>query len=292
MAGARAYRTLSWLSVLGLGVFCTMVTIAPFGWRGVPVVALISMVLVLATLKLGVRQPVPYWETSPTHSQAPRVMALIAIGVIIHMLLGAAVQISQQMSVTPLLANAVSLLVWTLIPVAMLALGKVSWPKRVARPSMREVLPVAIVAVLVAIAMCSLGAAAYDGPRMAVPATELLLGGVVILLAATMEEVVYRVLLLTALVQASASRFHALTLSSVIFALVHVPGGIAGPVIAGDWVQAWAYSTALLGQLVFVVAAGFMLGALWLRTGSIILISAVHAIYNLGPLLVGGIEAI
>lgn len=292
MTEATAYRTLSWLCVLGLGSFYTMVTIAPFGWQGAPVVALVAMVLVVATLKLGVRHPVQYWEASPTPRQAPRVMALIAIGVSIHMLLGAGVQISQQMSITPFSSNAVTLLVWTAVPVVAISLGKVRWPKRVATPRGIELLPVAIFAVLVAIGMCSLGAAAHDGPRIAPPATELLLGGSVILLAATMEEIVYRVLLLTALVQASGSRSHALILSSVIFALVHVPGGVAGPVTAGDWVQAWAYFTALLGQLVFVIAGGFMFGALWLRTGSLILISAVHAIFNLGPLLVGGIEAV
>ncbi|MFN7620706.1 MAG: type II CAAX prenyl endopeptidase Rce1 family protein [bacterium] len=267
--------------------FYGWITVVPYGWQGAPVFAVIILGLVVATLKWGVGRSVDYWEAAAEPAQVPRVMLLIVVALVIQLLIVAVVLVANQMSLSQLSSTAVYFLVWTGVPLAMIALGVVRWPRRTASPGPREVLMVAAVAILFAGVWCYIRALGYDGPRHAPTLPRLLLGGAATLLGATMEEVVFRVLLLTALVRASGSRTQALIISSVIFALAHLPPALAAPVIAGDWIQLPTYFEAFVPELILSIGGGLLLGALWLRTGSIILISIVHALWNLGPVLVG-----
>lgn len=288
MSASSYYRVLSWLCAAGIVAFYALITVAPFGWWGAPVVALVMLGLVFATLKWGVRTPVDYWEAVADPPQALRVMFLIFVCLAIQLIVGAAVQLANQMTMSGFWSQSVTFLAWTIVPLVMIGMGIVRWPRRRAYPARRELLAVAVAGIIVAAGMGYLGFLAYDSPRLAPTPPQLLFAGAVTLLAASMEEVIYRVLLLTALLRASGSRNQALVLSSVIFALAHLPPSVAGPVVAGDWVQLSFYFTSFLPGLGWIMGLGFLFGALWLRTGSVILISLVHGICNLGSVLAGG----
>lgn len=287
MTASFYYRALSWLCIAGIITFYAWITVVPFGWQGAPVFAVVVLGLVLAALKWGVRKPVDYWEAVAEPTQAPRVMFLIVVCLVVQLIVSAVVQLAHQMSINTFWSQAVYFLAWTCVPLAMIGMGIVRWPRRRASPPKPELLTVAVAGTLVAAGIGYLGFVAYDGPRLAPAPAQLLLSGAVLLLAAATEEVVYRVLFLTALLRASGSRSQALVLSSVIFALAHLPPTVAGPIVAGDWVQLSSYFTSFLPELVFIIGVGFLFGALWLRTGSVILITIVHAICNLGAVLAG-----
>lgn len=185
-------------------------------------------------------------------------------------------------------AEVIYLLTWTLVPAAFLQFKLVAWPARSGRPGKLKLFLIG------AVAICAAGAFAYaafsaspQGPGLWDVGPQLVrLGAVAI--GATSEEVVFRVLLLTALLDRTGSRFQAVFLSSVAFALIHVPGQLAQPVMQGDWallrIVAHDYAPIFLAQALF----GLVLGALWLRTGSIVLIAAVHALLNAGSMLATG----
>lgn len=290
MTSISFYRPLSWLCVVGLVVFYAWIAVA-FGLPGTPIVALITLGLVLATLKWGVREPVDYWRAVAQPSQMPRVALLILVVLVAQLAIGTAVRLIDETTYWRW-SYAIYLLVWTGVSLAFIGLGVVQWPERRASPQVRELLIVAVPAILVAAAIGYLGAVEYSGPRVTPSFVELAIGGGSVLLGATMEEVLFRVLLLTALVHASGSRTQALILSSVIFALAHTPAALAGPVVNQDWVQLSVYAKSFLPELTVLTAFGFLVGALWLRTGSIALIAVVHAITNLGPVLVGGLSVL
>lgn len=83
-----------------------------------------------------------------------------------------------------------------------------------------------------------------------------------------------------------------LVLSSVIFGLAHIPSNFYAPVLEQDWAQFSINAKSFLPGLIFQTGFGFIFGALWLRTGSIILISIVHFVFNIGGVLVGGLNGL
>ncbi|WP_298161517.1 CPBP family intramembrane glutamic endopeptidase [Brevundimonas sp.] len=123
------------------------------------------------------------------------------------------------------------------------------------------------------------------------PAHELIVTVGAVIIGATFEEILFRVLLLTALLDRTGSRFQAVFLSSVVFGLMHVPGALTDPIMHGDWAflqqVAFEYAPVFLMQTVF----GLLLGVLWLRTGSITVIAATHAMLNLGSDIANGLLA-
>lgn len=284
MTSSKIYPALSLLGVALVLAYYAWITVAPFGYAGAPVVALVMFGLVVATLKLGVRGPQTWWEAADS-SQVPRVLGVILFGIIIQLAIGWALRAAGRFD--GVASTLVFLGVWTGLPVLMMALGVIRWPRRVAAPSTRALLAVAIPALLVAAGVGYMGWLAYDSPRVSPPLMDLLAGGAATLLGATVEEVVFRVLLLTAIVRASGSRTQALILSSVIFTLYHVPSSISVPLLAGDWSEVGVYARDYLPDLVWTTGLGFLYGALWLRTGSLSLISASHALCNMAQVFVG-----
>jgi membrane protease YdiL (CAAX protease family) len=281
------YRALSWLCVIGVIGYLWWIAVVPFGFQGAPVVAVVILGLTLAALRLGVRNPVNYWEAAAEPDQVPRVALLIAVCLGVQLLAGAVLHFSGRLNGLP--EGVLGLLVWVGVPAALIGSGFVRWPRRDAVPGKREFLAVAGVAIVLAAGLCLMIATQSEGQRTAPSASVMATEAGVLAVRATMEEVVFRVLLLTAIVQASRSRTQALILSSVVFALVHVPLALSQPLIAMDWGLLAYAVTVVLPEMVWQLGFGFVLGALWIRTGSITLIALTHTIINLGQVLVTGL---
>jgi membrane protease YdiL (CAAX protease family) len=123
------------------------------------------------------------------------------------------------------------------------------------------------------------------------PVPDLIVTVGAVIVGATFEEIVFRVLLLTALLDRTGSRFQAVFLSGVAFGLMHVPGALADPIMHGDWVFLQQVAFGYAPEFLMQTLMGLLLGVLWLRTGSITLIAATHAILNMGNFLATGLLA-
>jgi membrane protease YdiL (CAAX protease family) len=77
----------------------------------------------------------------------------------------------------------------------------------------------------------------------------------------------------------------AVFLSSVLFAAMHAPLFFLQPVIQGDWQLLALVAGNHASVFAMQVLVGLVFGVIWLRTGSIALISILHAVVNIGPAL-------
>lgn len=288
MDGRLSFPILSWLCAFAIVGFYAWITIAPFSYAAAPIVALFLLGLVLTILKLGAREPVDYWDAEPR--QAGRVALMILTAVIVQFAASASLAAAGQMN--PAMSMALYLGVWTAVPLIFLAIGGVRWPHRRARPRTGEFLIVAILAIGFAGALCGLQTMNIEAAQAASSPVDFMIGGGAVLLGATAEEAVYRVLLLTALIKASGSRLQALLLSSVVFALAHVPPAFSTPLALQDSGMLQFYATEFLSEMVWIIGMGFVFGALWLRTGSVTLVITFHTICNLAPILGAGLEGL
>lgn len=189
----------------------------------------------------------------------------------------------------PTAAKITYLLAGTLIPAAFLQFGLIAWPDRSSYPERLRLLLISGLAIGLAAAWSYAGwsAAPDEAVFPSVPELIVIMGAV--LVGATFEEIVFRVLLLTSLVDRTGSRFQAVFLSGVAFGLMHVPGAVLEPLLHGDWAffqqAAFEYAPLFLLQTFL----GLLLGVLWLRTGSITLIALTHATLNMGKALGEGL---
>lgn len=179
----------------------------------------------------------------------------------------------------------VGLLCWTLVPATFLALGLVRWPVRLTRASRLRLSLASVAAFGFAIGVSYLKFANAPPDSEILTVGDLVLHGPVLLVAAAAEEVVFRVLLLTALLDLTRSRFHAVFVSSVVFGLGHAPLALIQPVALGDWTLLQHSAQAYAPHLLLQVLGGLALGSVWLRTGSLGLVVVTHAIMNVGPVL-------
>lgn len=186
-------------------------------------------------------------------------------------------------------ADIVSVLTLTLVPAAFLALGIVKWPSRLKSASRLRLALVGAAAIGLAAAVSY--AKFANGPDdLDVPSIgglSISLAGLIV--AAAAEEVVWRILLLTALLDLTASRFQAVFLSGVAFGLMHAPLALMQPVIRADWPMLQYAANAYAPELLLLVAGGLFLAILWLRTGSIALVVLTHSILNVGPDMMFGL---
>lgn len=276
----NVYRcTSATLALSGL-IFLAWITIVPFGFPGAPIAASLLLILATAFLRLGSKSPPQLWETKATPSQPPRVAIMIAAALCVQLVAGG---LFQRFGWTSLNESILALAVWTLVPFAAIRLGFIEWPSRRFKPNRLELLAVACAALAVAAMLGALST--LNGGREASFSSAMFarMGGVAAL--ATVEEVVFRVLFLTALLQASRSKMSALIISSFVFGMGHAPLVLAQPIAAMDFPLLAEATKSYLPGLVWQVGIGFFLGALWLRTGSIMLISAVHFILNVNLIL-------
>lgn len=230
-------------------------------------------------IRLGTRSGPTYWTMPSPEQQVLRISILIGAIVCVQILLDS---LLANVGFGDLLtARALGLIAWTLIPAAFLHFGIVKWPTRIDGPSRQRLFIWWVV---------SLGLAAtwsFTAFFVSNLSSEISLGPLLVLssasvVAAAGEEVVFRALLLTALLGIAGSRMQAVLISSVVFGAMHAPYVFSVPLIYGDWHMlvpvALDYAPRFVGQ----VAAGLAFGVIWLRTGSISLATATHATLNLG----------
>ena len=287
MKSHLAYRTLSWFVVLAMMCLATWMLVYQTTARGGPLVAGVVLLLTWATLRLGAGHPAGYWSAVASPKQVGPVSRMIIAALGVHALAGVALDLLGRL--TPASATVTALLVWTLVPAAFLSLGLVKWPERRGSPSRRELVLVGCVAISLA-ALFSYAVVLVGADRPAFPSMGSLvvtISGVFI--AATAEEVVFRVLLLTALVASTRSRMDALILSAVAFGLIHAPLALLQPVARADWAMLSYAATTYAPVFLMQTALGLLFGALWLRTGSITVIAVTHALINLGSALLQGL---
>lgn len=265
------------------------ITVAPSGFAGTPLVVGVTLSLLVAALKLGVSRPVDYWVAS-NRSQASRLIVMIVASVIIHFTLSAGLILSN--AYTWQAGLVITLIVWTGVPVTCLRFGWVDWPRRLATPHKREFLIVAAASLVIAFVLGLLASTPTEAPSSVQNLANLAFSSSVLLVSATMEEIVFRVLLLTAIVEVTKSRMQALIFSSLIFVLCHIPLTLAYPVVMGDLNMLSEAATSFWPEVVVLTCLAFLFGALWIRTGSIALVAVVHAMLNLGDVVATGLEGL
>lgn len=285
-------RRLSQLLALALAVLSWWVMVSRAGvidaefaieiYAAFAVVVALVFGLTFLGLRLAIGSSAFYWSMKSSDQVRPIAwMILSALGVMLvadmalHWLNRGS---SATSTITYLLAG-------TLVPAAFVKAKLVAWPSRISYPGWLKLVLIGGLAVGLAAAW-TFGAYSTSPDKADIPPVSKLIvitGDVI--LGATFEEVVFRVLLLTALLERTGSRFQAVLLSSAAFALAHVPGALLIPILDGDWVVlqqvAFEYAPVFLMQTL----AGLLLGVLWLRTGSITLIAATHAILNIANAL-------
>ena len=275
------YRALSWACAAAAIAILGWITVAVYGDGQVPVIACLTGGATLACLRWGGHRGLVLWQTVDAPAQAPRVAALILAILFIGHLAHAVLVYTDTLSW--LSVHLTSTSIWIALCIAAVWTGYIAWPKRQARPPTRDFIWVSGVAITLALLYSWVYSFHGDdgGQRIAVSGIPPVVILLITVAGATIEEVVFRVLLLTALVQVSRSMGHGLILSSFAFALMHIPGAFAQPILQND--------PALLDYVIHTyplkfawqLGIGFALGALWIRTGSITLVCLIHTILNL-----------
>jgi membrane protease YdiL (CAAX protease family) len=227
-----------------------------------------------------------YWRTGDAPGEVARILAMIICALVVQMAVAAYFDRQGRLGQT---AGAVFLLIWTLFPAAVLGARVVKWPSRVLRSSAFRLVVVGSIAVALTATLTTLPflSSAHQQQLLPISKWPLVLGSVVV--GAAAEEIVWRVLLLTALLQATSSRFQAVFLSGVGFASMHAPLALMQPVLRADWPMLHIAVHAYAPEFLMQTAVGLLLGVIWLRTGSITLIVLTHTILNVGPSLVSGV---
>lgn len=251
------------------------------------VVVALAFSLLFVGLRLATAGSAIYWSGDAGPRQVWRIGLMIAATLALQLAPGEILDLFGRLDT--LSATALHLLAWTIVPAAFLQFGLVKWPTRL-RSASKLGLLLAGATGIAAAAAWSYGAVAFATVELSIPPVAVLAVEMAAnVVGATAEEIVFRVLVLTALLHLPVSRFQAVFLSSVAFGLVHVPGALAEPIVSADWAMlqgaAFEYGPRFLMQTL----AGVFLGVLWLRTGSIVLIALTHAVLNVGATLAYGL---
>lgn len=248
-------------------------------YTGLTATSVVLFVLSFFVLRLGSGGSQTYWQ-SVGSGQAKRVAMVIAITIVSQLVLGFGFDLLFDFK--PAFSFAFEhFLAWTLIPAACVWFGVITWPRRIHKATPVAHLAAGVPAILFAGAV---GYNNYLGPNGAyvsmLEPLSLRLG--LLVWAVATEEVVFRLFLLTAFLSLPISRFPAVFISGIAFAGMHAPLYLANSLFHADWHQlvfsASVYAPAFLGQAV----TGLVLGLVWLRTGSFMLVFVSHAVINLG----------
>lgn len=250
------------------------------------VLVLIVFGLVFLALRFASGGSTIYWSMKRSDQVRPIVWMLLAelavmlAAIAILHLIGRADPASQYI---------VYLLAGTLVPAAFLQFSVITWPARSGYPGRVRLFLIGAFATCIAVAWAY---AAYskapEGSELP-PVQDLVVSMGAVIIGATFEEVIFRVLLLTALLDRTGSRLQAVFLSSVAFGLMHVPGALIDPVFHGDLAYLPQLAFDYAPQFLMQTMLGLILGVLWLRTGSITLIALTHAIMNMGNVMAFGL---
>ena len=226
-----------------------------------------------------------YWSSSSGSQQVGRIALLIATALTIHLCVGWLFDLQGRLDET---AGVVGLIVWTTIPAVFLIFGLVKSPVQLKSASKVRLVAVGAASFGTAVAISYLKFANAPEEYSIPPLNDLMMQLAVLVGAAAAEEVVFRFLLLTALLSLTRSRFNAVFLSSVFFGLTHAPLALMHPVVHADWPMLAHAAQSYLPEFLMQTLFGLFLGVIWLRTGSIVLIVATHAIVNVGPSMLSG----
>lgn len=276
-------------SLVAVTVWLLVVAIKPMPGEALVVVSVVIGLVALLGITLffllrwGTTEPTGYWWTKDPSGQVPRIITMIVLSLAVQIAVSAYFDGQGRLGET---STAVFLLVWTTIPLASIAFGFLKLPSRTAKPSRLKLIVASAVSLLIAGTMTSL--AFTPGIKMA-GAENWYFVILSVIVGAVNEELVWRVLLMTALLGASGSRLIAVLLSGFGFALMHAPLVLLQPVLRSDWPMLSYAANSFAPEFLLHVAVGWLMGIVWLRTGSFTLIVAVHALINLGPSLVLGL---
>lgn len=252
------------------------------------VVVAVVFGLSYVALRLAAGGSATYWTLNRTDQVRPIVwMELATLGV----MLAATVVFHGLGRADPASHEITYLLAGTLVPAAFVQFGLVNWPSRSSHPGRLRLLLIAGLAIGLAAAWTYAAYSVAPEKSDLPPVPDLIVTVGAVILGATFEEIVFRVLLLTALLDRTGSRFQAVFLSSIAFGLMHVPGALLDPVLHGDWAFLLQVAFEYAPEFLMQTFIGLLLGVLWLRSGSITLIAATHAILNLGNAMAYGLLA-
>ena len=255
-------------------------------FAGTTYVVLVGMVAVLFALSFTVLRfatagSTVYWSADTGAKQVGRIGLMIVVLLGLQLMAG---RILDRFGVLDTVAaEALYLLAFTLVPAGFLQVGLVKWPTRLCSASKLKLFVTGVLGIGAAAAWSYAAVVVAPVEMMSSPIGDWSIRVGSLIVGATAEEVIFRVLLLTALLDLGESRFQAVFLSSVAFGLMHAPPTLVQSL--GSWPllleAASAYAPLFLGQ----VAIGAFLGVLWLRSGSIVLIALTHTIFNVGTAL-------
>jgi len=226
-----------------------------------------------------------YWVPGLGSQQVRRIALLIATALAIHLCVSWFFDLQGRLDET---AGVVGLIVWTTVPAIFLSFGLVKWPVRLESTSKVRLVAVGVASLGIAVAVSYFKFANAPEGYSTPPLNALLIRLARLGAAAAAEEVVFRILLLTALLSLTSSRLSAVFLSSVFFGLTHAPLALMHSIVHADWPMLAYAAQSYLPEFLMQTLFGLLLGVIWLRTGSIVLIVATHAIMNVGPSMLSG----
>lgn len=226
-----------------------------------------------------------YWGSGSGSQQVGRIALLIATALAIHLCASWFFDLQGRLDET---AGVVGLIVWTTVPAIFLTFGFVKWPVRLKSAPKVRLIAVGVASFGIAVAISYLKFVNAPEEFSIPPLNELLIQLAGLVAAAAAEEIVFRILLLTALLSLTCSRFNAVFLSSVFFGLTHAPLALMHPVVHAGWPMLEYAAQSYLPEFLMQTLFGLFLGVIWLRTGSVVLIIITHAIMNVGPSLLSG----
>ena len=228
-----------------------------------------------------------YWSGEGRPKQIGLIALMIGVAIALQLVAGTALDYFGRLD--PVASATTGLVIWTLVPAIFLKARLVKWPVRQRSASKLKMI------IAAGICLCIAAASTYAVLSAAPVAVKtpsimgLFIAVAYLIVAASAEEVVFRLLFLTALLDLAVSRFQAVFLSSVAFAMVHVPLALAHPVMRGDWPMLAYAANAYAPEFLWQVAFGLLFGVIWLRTGSLTLVVLTHAVTNLGATLTNGL---
>lgn len=183
--------------------------------------------LLFLALRLTTGGAAVYWGGLQRPDEVARIAALIGVVLAILLVFGWIAELQGRLDET---ARVIGLLVWSGVLATFVKLGFVAWPARLQSTSTVRLIGAAIAALGLAAAF-SYAKFAYS-PGVDLPSVTGLAPTITAIVAAALvEEIIFRVLLLTALLSLTQSRFNAVFLSSVVFGLVHAPLALMQPVV-------------------------------------------------------------
>lgn len=282
MSNLIAYRNLSVFVSIIVILYLIVATISPHVWYGTPYIA--ASFFIATLLILWPFRPYDdfYWrQTEPAASINPA-LALIFSIIFVQLILTSSIElIAHEGGIQSTIIYYFS---WGFIPALFIAKKWILIPKKTGSPSLLLSATIAILSTAFCAAISGLIFVFID--RLSVPSVYNFVFELLdTISAAFLEEIVFRLILLTALIELSKSRLAALIISSSLFAILHVPVLMSGMIINGEWGNLAAYSRDLFPAMNHLLGMGFILGAVWLRTGSLILVVFLHTILNLGVFL-------